>query len=181
MRQFFTGQYLVSWLLGVVVYYSLPLFGISKYVFEIANVIGIIIPIMAGWIFSKLSKQFMIFLLTGGTAAAVNFGSRIGYNQYVDFSWAVIFAYITGMITAFVLAKLFVFKESQQSLHRSALIFVLVNLVAILQTWGISMGLAHYLLPYLGVTLYAPEIAHATGVAVPVFTSYIGHKRWSFK
>lgn len=127
------------------------------------------------------SKQFMIFLLTGGTAAAVNFSSRILYSQRFDFSLAVILAYITGMITAFVLAKLFVFKKSQQSVHRSALFFVLVNLVAIMQTWGISMGLAHYLLPSLGVKLYAQEIAHATGVAVPVFTSYIGHKRWSFR
>ncbi len=174
-------QYLISWLLGVATYYLLPFLGVSKYVFEIANIVGFIIPKMVWWVSSKLSKQFMIFLLTGGTAAAVNFGSRIVYNQYVDFSWAVIFAYITGMITAFILAKLFVFKESQQSLHRSALFFVLVNVVAIVQTWGISMGLARYLLPYLGVTLYAPEIAHAMGVAVPVFTSYIGHKRWSFK
>ena len=127
------------------------------------------------------SKQFLIFLLTGGSAAAVNFGSRILYSQYVDFSSAVIFAYITGMITAFVLAKLFVFRKSRQSVHRSILFFVLVNLVAIVQTWGISIGLAHYLLPYLGVTLYIQEIAHATGIAVPVFTSYIGHKRWSFR
>ncbi len=181
IRQLFTRQYLISWLIGVAAYYSLPLLGVTKYVFEIANIIGIVTPMMVWWVFSKLSKQFMIFLLTGGTAAAVNFGSRIVYNQYVDFSSAVIFAYITGMITAFVLAKLFVFKESQQSLHRSALFFILVNLVAIVQTWGISMGLAHYLLPFLGVTLYVPEIAHAAGVAVPVFTSYIGHKRWSFK
>jgi len=127
------------------------------------------------------SKQFMIFLLTGGTAAAVNFSSRILYSQSFDFSLAVILAYITGMITAFVLAKLFVFKKSQQSVRRSALFFVLVNLVAILQTWGISMGLAHYLLPPLGITSYVQEIAHAAGVAVPVFTSYIGHKRWSFR
>lgn len=127
------------------------------------------------------SKQFMVFLLTGGTAAAINFISRIFYSQHFDFSSAVILAYITGMIAAFVLAKLFVFKKSQQSVRRSALFFVLVNLVAILQTWGISMGLAHYLLPSLGVTLYVREIAHATGVAVPVFTSYIGHKRWSFR
>lgn len=127
------------------------------------------------------SKQFMVFLLTGGTAAAVNFSSRILYSQHVDFSSAVILAYMTGMVTAFVLARLFVFKKSQQSIHRSAFFFILVNLVAIMQTWGISMGLAHYLLPSLGLTLYVQEIAHATGVAVPVFTSYIGHKRWSFK
>jgi putative flippase GtrA len=99
----------------------------------------------------------------------------------VDFSWAVILAYITGMITAFVLAKLFVFRDSQQSLHRSAIFFVLVNLVAALQTWIVSMGLAYYVLPGIGITIFVKEIAHAVGVAVPVFTSYLGHKRWSFK
>ena len=70
------------------------------------------------------SKQFMVFLLTGGTAAAVNFGSRILYSQHVDFSSAVILAYMTGMITAFVLAKLFVFRKSRQSMHRSAFFFI---------------------------------------------------------
>jgi putative flippase GtrA len=128
-----------------------------------------------------MSRQFLIFLLTGGTAAAINFGSRIVYSQWLGFSSAVILAYLTGMITAFVLAKLFVFKQSQQSVHRSAMFFVLVNLVAILQTWAISIGLAYYMLPSMGVTLFVPEIAHAVGVAVPVFTSYLGHKRWSFR
>jgi putative flippase GtrA len=128
-----------------------------------------------------MSRQFLLFLLTGGIAAAINFGSRIFYSQWLGFSTAVIFAYITGMITAFVLAKLFVFKKSQQLAHQSVGFFVLVNIVAILQTWAISIGLAFHLLPAMGVTLFAPEIAHAVGVVVPVFTSYIGHKRWSFK
>lgn len=128
-----------------------------------------------------MSKQFLVFLLTGGTAAAVNFGSRIFYNIWLDFSASIVLAYITGMITAFLLAKLFVFKESQQALHRSAVFFVLVNLVAVLQTWIISVGLAYYALPSLGVTRFAREISHAAGVVVPVFTSYIGHKRWSFR
>lgn len=128
-----------------------------------------------------MSRQFLVFLLTGGLAAAVNFGSRIVYNQWCGFSTAVILAYLTGMITAFVLARMFVFKQSSQSMHRSALYFTLVNLVAVLQTWLISMGLALYLLPMLGVTHFTREIAHAIGVAAPVFTSYLGHKRWSFR
>lgn len=128
-----------------------------------------------------LSRQFLVFLLTGGAAASVNFGSRVLYSLWLGFSSAVILAYITGMITAFVLAKLFVFTDSQQSVHRSAMFFILVNLVAVLQTWAISMGLAYYVLPALGVTLFVHEIAHAVGVVVPVFTSYIGHKRWSFR
>lgn len=128
-----------------------------------------------------MSQQFLVFLLTGGIAAIVNFGSRILYNLFINFSSSVILAYITGMITAFVLAKLFVFKSSQQSVHRSAMFFVLVNLVAVLQTWAISMGLAYYLLPSLGMTLFVKEIAHLVGIVVPVFTSYLGHKHWSFR
>lgn len=128
-----------------------------------------------------MSRQFLLFLLTGGTAAAVNFGSRIMYSFWLDFSVAIILAYVTGMVTAFLLTKLFVFKASQQALHRSAMYFILVNIVAIFQTWLISMGLVYYILPAMGVTTFLQEIAHAVGVAVPVFTSYIGHKRWSFR
>jgi putative flippase GtrA len=127
------------------------------------------------------SRQFALFLLTGGTAAAVNFASRILYSQWLDYSTSIIVAYLTGMVTAFVLARLFVFTESSQDWHRSALIFTLVNLVAAAQTWAISMGLAYYVLPRVGVTHFAPEIAHATGVVFPVFTSYLGHKHWSFR
>jgi putative flippase GtrA len=126
------------------------------------------------------SRQFLIFLLTGGTAAAVNFGSRIVYNQWLAFPVAVVFAYLTGMLTAFLLARRFVFTQSQQTLQRSAVMFTLVNLVAIAQTWAISVALAYYVLPWLGVRHFVPEIAHGVGVVVPVFTSYFGHKRWSF-
>lgn len=128
-----------------------------------------------------LSRNFLMFLLTGGFAAAVNWGSRIVYNLWMPFTAAIVVAYITGMITAYVLAKLFVFKESTQSTGRSVFFFTLVNLVAVLQTWLVSVGLAYYVLPKIGIHTYVKELAHLVGVAVPVFTSYIGHKRWSFK
>ena len=128
-----------------------------------------------------MSRHFVIFLVTGGVAAAVTFGSRILYNQWVNFSVAVVLAYLTGMVTAFVLARHFVFTESNQSMQRSALWFVVVNIVAVMQTWVISMLLAYYVLPRMDLTQFIPEIAHAVGVVVPVFTSYLGHKRFSFK
>ena len=127
------------------------------------------------------SRQFLLFLLTGGTAAAFNFGSRIFYSVWLSFSSAVILAYLTGMITAFVLARAFVFKQCSHSVQRSAFFFVLVNLLAVGQTWAISMGLAYYGMPALCVTRWVPEISHAVGVVVPVFTSYLGHKHWSFR
>ena len=85
------------------------------------------------------------------------------------------------MVTAFVLARLFVFTESSQKLYHSALLFTLINMVAVAQTWIISMGLAYYVLPSAGITRFVPEIAHAAGVVFPVFTSYLGHKFWSFR
>lgn len=127
------------------------------------------------------SKEFLGFLLTGGIAAAVNFFSRIIYSQWTNFSVSIVLAYLTGMVAAFILIKLFVFKASQQSLHKSVIFFTLVNLVAVLQTWLVSIFLAYYLLPRIGVTSFSEEFAHAVGVIVPVFSSYLGHKRWTFR
>ena len=128
-----------------------------------------------------MSRQFAVFLLTGGTAAAVNFFTRIAYNHVMPFSAAVMCAYVTGMVTAFVLNRTFVFRASTRAVHHAAGFFVLVNLVAIAQTWGVSMLMLHWVLPALGVVRHAPELAHAVGIVVPVFTSYLGHKHLSFK
>ncbi len=127
------------------------------------------------------SKQFIRFLIAGGIAAIINFLSRIFYNQYCSFSAAIIFAYLTGMVTAFILTRIFVFKSSTQSVGHSAIIFTLVNVAAAAQTWLISMGLNYYALPMFGVKHYVAEIASAIGIAFPVFSSYLGHKHWSFK
>ncbi|MBC53242.1 MAG: hypothetical protein CMQ34_05330 [Gammaproteobacteria bacterium] len=128
-----------------------------------------------------MSRQFMIFLLTGGTAAAVNFCTRIIYSNWLGFSTSVVLAYLTGMVTAYILARIFVFKVSTQTLQRSMLLFALVNVLAIVQTWAVSLLMAYAVLPALGVTRYTLEIAHAVGIVVPVFTSFLGHKYWSFR
>jgi len=128
-----------------------------------------------------LSRQFLVFLLTGGVAALVNFCSRMVYDQWMSFSSAVVVAYLTGMVTAFVLARQFVFRDSGQTLSRSMLYFVLVNLLAVIQTWLVSMLMLYQALPALAISRFAPEIAHATGIVIPVFTSFLGHKYWSFR
>lgn len=126
------------------------------------------------------SRQFLLFVMTGGLAAIVNFSSRILYSEWLSYSSAIIAAYITGMITAFLLARALVFTETRRSLHGSFAYFTLINVLAVIQVWCISMGLALYVLPAIGVTRHAEEIAHAIGVMFPVFTSYLGHKYWSF-
>lgn len=127
------------------------------------------------------SAQFGRFLIVGGVAAAVNTGSRVIYNLWTSYSAAIVLAYVTGMVTAFSLSRVYVFTTSRNTTAQSAIFFVLVNCFAILQTWTVSILLAEYLLPALGIPYFNREIAHMVGVAVPVFTSYIGHRQLSFR
>ena len=126
-----------------------------------------------------LSRQFVLFLVAGGLAAAVNFGSRILLSQWLHYVPAIVIAYCLGMITAFTLNKLFVFSDAGNRLHHQVLWFIAINLAAVAQTIVISLLFARWVLPALGVDFHNETIAHAIGVAVPVVTSYIGHKRFS--
>jgi putative flippase GtrA len=127
------------------------------------------------------SKEFVKFIVVGGFAAIVNFMSRIVYSMYMGFSSAIIIAYITGMVVAFVLSKYLVFAPGRHHTVKEIGYFTLVNLAAIAQTWIVSMTMFHYILVWLSVSLYREEISHFIGIAVPAFTSYFGHKHFTFK
>ncbi|CAK6697341.1 GtrA family protein [Synechococcus sp. CBW1107] len=126
-------------------------------------------------------REFLLFLITGGVAALVNLVSRVGFSQLLRFELAVLLAYGVGMLTAYVLARKFVFLQSRTSVRRSFAAFALVNLFAVLQTWLVSVGLRNWLLPLLGIVVLRDLIAHGIGVAVPVLSSYFGHKHISFR
>ncbi|OQP37065.1 GtrA family protein [Xanthomonas euvesicatoria] len=127
-----------------------------------------------------VSRQFALFLIAGGTAAVVNFGSRILLSHWLNYVPAIIIAYCLGMVTAFSLNKLFVFERSDKQLYKQIIWFVLVNIAAVIQTLLISLALARIIFPYLAIDFHAETLAHGIGVAVPVVTSYIGHKYLSF-
>jgi putative flippase GtrA len=125
-------------------------------------------------------------LLAGGLAALINFGSRFFYNMFVDFSTAVVLAFITGLTTAYILNKIYVFTSSGNTVLQEMGWFVLVNVFALAQTWGLSVYLVQVLPDYLpsqgsGREELAEALAHGAGILLPVFTSYIGHKYLTFR
>jgi putative flippase GtrA len=93
---------------------------------------------------------------------------------------AIVLAYCIGMATAFVLNRRFVFTGTDTPVVRQAGWFVLVNLAAVAQTLVVSLLLARWGLPAIGWDWQVETVAHAFGVAVPVVTSYFGHKWLSF-
>ncbi|MCT8272961.1 GtrA family protein [Xanthomonas translucens] len=127
------------------------------------------------------SRKFIKFLLAGGTAAAANFGSRILLGQVMPYTWSIVVAYLIGMLTAFVLNRMFVFEAASTGLRHQAIWFTLINIAAVLQTLACSLAFARWMFPAMGMRFHPETLAHAIGVAVPVFTSYFGHKALTFK
>jgi putative flippase GtrA len=123
------------------------------------------------------------FLVAGGVAAGANVGSRFLFSALLPFEWAIVLAYLVGMLVAFLLMRGQVFHAGSGALLPQLLKFSFVNLLAVLQTLLVSLFLANYALDRF-VELEPPvreAIAHAVGVAVPVFTSYFGHLRLTFR
>lgn len=124
--------------------------------------------------------RFLLFLVMSGIAAIVNVLSRIVLNLAMPYEAAIVVAYLCGMTTAYVLNKLFVFTASGRSFHHEYARFALVNLVAVAQVWLVSVGLARLVFPRIAFEWHAETVAHVIGVMAPVFTSYLGHKHFSF-
>lgn len=124
--------------------------------------------------------RFAAFVAVGGTAALVNFGSRILLSHWMPYVAAIVAAYCIGMTTAFVLNRRLVFRNPANRLHQQAFWFVLVNLAALLQTVVVSLLFARWVFPALAMHWHPETVAHAIGVAVPVVTSYLGHRRFTF-
>lgn len=134
-------------------------------------------------IFYKLKNnpEFLKFLLVGGTAAAVNFCSRIILGQFMTYLSSIIVAYMFGILTAYLLCRQFVFQSKKNNTTKEVFFFILVNLFAILQTAVISVLLANYAFSGITNILLKEEIAHFIGICVPVISSYFGHKYLSFR
>lgn len=128
-----------------------------------------------------MRREFARFLAAGAIAAAANFLSRIGFSMLMPLAAAVVCAYLVGMAVAFVLMRAHVFPPGRGSLARQVGGFVAVNVLAVLQTLVVTLALARWALPALGVERHVEEIAHAAGVAVPIVTSFFGHKHFSFR
>jgi putative flippase GtrA len=125
--------------------------------------------------------QFAAFLVTGGLAAGVNILSRMILESFMGYETAIGFAYVAGMVTAFILARAFVFKPEGGDAQGEFVRFAAVNAIAFAQVWIVSVGLDRAVFPAIGFTWRAGTVAHVIGVLSPVVTSFILHKRFSFR
>ncbi|MBB3889514.1 putative flippase GtrA [Phenylobacterium haematophilum] len=124
--------------------------------------------------------RFARFLTVGGLAAGTNFTSRFAWSLVLPFEAAVICAYATGMAVAFVLFRLLVFPGSPLPIGVQARNFAIVNAIGATLTFLTATLLVRGVFPAIGFTWHAETIGHALAIVVPVATSWIGHRRFTF-
>lgn len=128
-----------------------------------------------------LSREFLMFLLAGGTAAAAQWGSRFLFSQFFAFAWAVALAYLVGLATAFTLNKLFVFGASGRSVGREMTYFALVNAISFPIVWIVSIVLGEMVLPGFMSKPMAEAVGNGIGIMAPVGLSFVLHKFFTFR
>lgn len=128
-----------------------------------------------------MTRQFLLFLASGGFAAAMNLGSRFLFSLWVPFEAAVVLAFGVGLVSGFVLMRLFVFDAAERPALPQAGRYLVVNMAALAQTIVVSVVLARWALPAMGILDHAEAIGHFAGVLVPVVTSYFAHRIYTFR
>ena len=128
-----------------------------------------------------MTRQFVLFLVSGGVAALLNWASRFLFSLWMTFEWAVVCAFGVGLATGFILMRTIAFDGRGKPALPQAGRYALVNAAALAQTWIVSVLLARWALPAMGVTTHAEAVGHLAGVLFPVFTSYIAHRKYTFR
>ena len=126
-------------------------------------------------------KQVFIFLVVGGLAAFANITSRIIFSKFFSYKLSIIFAFLIGMTTAFLLMRNYVFVYKKNLIYRQIFRFLVINLFNLIQTFFVSLGLNFLLVFFINKVEFVELIAHIGGVLFPAITSYFAHKYFTFK
>ncbi|MEM7689275.1 MAG: GtrA family protein [Pseudomonadota bacterium] len=129
---------------------------------------------------AKTSADFVKFVAIGGFAATLNLLSRIVFSAFTIYEIAIVLAYGIGMMTAFELNRAFVFEKTGEGRLPQLAKFSAVNVVALLQIFVISVGLARFVFPALEFTLWPETVAHGIGLGSVTLTSYWLHRVFTF-
>lgn len=128
-----------------------------------------------------VSAQFARFLLAGGVALLCHWLSRFAFNAFVSYGWAIVLAYLVGIVVAFVLNKIYVFPYSARSLNFEMSVFFLVNIAAFPFVWIIAYALGEWVLADRMPRELALALSHGFAITLPVFVNFALHKFITFR
>ncbi len=127
------------------------------------------------------SRQFVAFLVVGGTAAAAQWLSRFAFSYALPYSGALVAAYGVGLAVAFELNRRFVFPTMGENRHAQFARFLAVNALSFCVVWLVSMLMGEVLLVQVMPRQWAEAVGHGIGVLSPAALSFILHRSYTFR
>lgn len=127
------------------------------------------------------SHKFVVFVFCAGISALGNLSARIYFGLFVSYPMSVFLAYFVGLLISYTLYRTYVF-QSKNAIHKKEIAwFITINLLALAITFSVSVILEQHLLRFISNVFLREELAHIVGIICPAFTSYFGHKNFSFR
>ena len=128
-----------------------------------------------------VSWQFIRFVLVGGVAAVLHWLARYLLNPLTGYVAALVLAYMIGIAVGYILNALFVFSDAKTRRRKQIAYFVAFNLLMAPVVIGVAYILSEYVFARFTWMAHPREIAHAIGVASPIFINFLLHKFFTFK
>ena len=128
-----------------------------------------------------VSAQFARFLAVGGVALLCHWLSRFAFNWFVSYGFAIVLAYLVGILVAFVLNKIYVFPFSTRPLNFEVFFFFLVNIAAFPFVWIVAYALGEWVLADRMPREVALALSHGFAITLPVFVNFALHKFVTFR
>lgn len=147
----------------------------------ISSAIALMPPMVRNRLSPAELRRIGRFLMAGGFAALVNWGTRFPLSDVMPFGAAVVVSYGIAMVVGFFLYRAFVFEARAADPRGQVWRFVIVNLIGAAEVWLIAVGLASKLAPAIGWTLWVEPISHAIAIGIGAATSYLGHRLLTFR
>ena len=128
-----------------------------------------------GFILLYFSKQFVYFVIAGGSSALLNFLIRILIRPYFDILFSAAVAYCVALIFAFFLYRRFVFPLSEIPLIVQGRRFIVIQLSCMPVVIMIFSSLSK-LFYFYGLNTYSEPIAHAISIGTPALITFLLYK-----
>ena len=88
---------------------------------------------------------------------------------------------IKSLFSGFILMRKYVFVFKKNLLIPQIVRFVFINLLNLIQTFLITLGIKYFLGSILSNIQIIELFAHILGVSFPIITSYFAHKYFTFQ
>ena len=126
-------------------------------------------------LFKENKYQIFRFIVSGLISTCINFFVyHLLYTIFDNIIFASLFGYSTGLLSSFILAKIWVFRNnSQKKIFKSFFIFCLIYFLG-----GLEMSL---IIIFLNQLLFNHKFSWLCGTFIGALNNYLGSKYFLFK